>query len=129
MGCKTPSRYLVPLTTCQNKPGKQSKTNFYQCYFHTRGGTNRLDRQIVWHLSVRCEYKSNCRRLIRLGWQIVLQKWSFQTVKYQMICSSKNLFVLFAHQTICSSSSVKMAIVIPANSNTLSDWRKVCHVS
>ena len=41
---------------------------------------------------------SYCRRLVRLDGQIVLEKSSFQTDICQTICSSKNLFVPFAHQ-------------------------------
>ena len=38
---------------------------------------------------------------------IVLEKSSFQlTDKYQTICWSKNLFVLFLHQIICSSETI-----------------------
>ena len=74
--------------------------------FHTRGQTNRLDGQIVWHLSVWCEFMSYCSRLVRLDGQIVWEKSSFQTAKYQTICSSKNLFVPFSHQTICPSETI-----------------------
>ena len=83
--------------------------------FHTRGRTNRLDGQIVWHLSVWCEFMSHSHWLVRLGGQIVLEKLSFQTPKYQMICSLKNLFVphlmICLSEMICPSSSVKMAIL------------------
>ena len=127
--------------------------------FHTRGRINRLDGQIVWHLSVWCEFMSYCGRLVHLDGQIVfpddqisdglfvekfvrpvcssdnglfhtrgrtnrlafvrlmwiyvvvsstcscrrtnrLGKSSFQTAKSQTVCSSKNLFVPFAHQTM-----------------------------
>ena len=51
------------------------------------GWTNHLDRQMVWHLSIWCEFMLYCRRLVRLDDQIVFEKSSFQTAKYQMICS------------------------------------------
>ena len=75
-------------------------------HFHIRGRTNHLDRQIIWHLSVWFEFMSYCRLLVRLDKQIVWEKSSFQTAKYQTICSSKNLFVPFSHETICSSEMI-----------------------
>ena len=62
------------------------------------------DEQIVWRdrSSGICPSDvnlSNCPRLVRFDGQIVLEKSSFQTEKYQTICSLKNLFVPFAHQT------------------------------
>ena len=53
------------------------------------------DEQIVWHLSVWCEFMSHCRRLIRLDGQIVLKKSS----------------VPFAHQTTCPSRRFVRPIV------------------
>ena len=38
--------------------------------------------------------------------QIILEKSSFQMAKYQTICSSKNLFILFASDITCSSEMV-----------------------
>ena len=58
------------------------------------------------HLTVWCQFKSYCRRLVRLDGQIVFKKSSFRTAKYQTICSSKNLFVPFSHQTICPSETI-----------------------
>ena len=81
--------------------------------------SHRLEGHIIWHLSVWYELMSYCRRLVCLDGQIIREKSSFQTAKYQTICSSKNFFVPFSHQmilfawddlsvqTICSSSSVK----------------------
>jgi len=57
------------------------------------------DGQIVWHLTVCCEFMSYCRRLVRLDGQVVWEKWSFPTDKFQTICSTKNLFDPFAHET------------------------------
>ena len=67
--------------------------------------SEKINRLTVW-----CEFKSYCCRLVRLDGQIVFKKPSFQTAKYQTICPSKNLFVPFSHQTICPSSSVKTSI-------------------
>ena len=64
------------------------------------------DEQLVWHLSVCCEFMSYCRRLVRHDRQIVLEKSSFQTARYQTICSSKILFVPLIHQTKCSSETI-----------------------
>ena len=67
------------------------------------------DEQIIWtnKSSSICPSDVNlCRTVVdlfRLDGQIVLEKSSFQTTKYQTIWSSKHLFVPFAHQTICSS--------------------------
>ena len=63
------------------------------------------DEQIVWNLSVWCEFMPYCRGLVRLDRQIVLAKSSFQTAKYQTVCLSKKLFVPFAHQANCSSET------------------------
>ena len=52
-------------------------------------------------------FMSYCPRLVPLDGQIVLEKSSFQTDKYQTICSSKNLFVPFAHQTIRLSETIR----------------------
>lgn len=54
---------------------------------------------------ISCVNLSYCCLLVRLEWQIVLEKSSLQTEKYQAICQSKNLTVTFAHQTICSSET------------------------
>ena len=54
---------------------------------HTRGRTNRLDGQIVWHFSVWCEFMSYCRWLVRLDGQIV---WEKSSSRRPNICSSKN---------------------------------------
>ena len=64
------------------------------------------DEQIVWHLTVWCELVSYCRRLVRLDGQVVWEKSSFQTDKFQTIFSLRNLFDPFAHQTICSSETI-----------------------
>ena len=69
---------------------------------------------IVWHLSVRCEFMSYCRRLVRT---VFTDKSSFQTAKYQRICSSKYLFILFAHQTICSSETIRPSSSVKASIN------------
>ena len=71
--------------------------------FHTRGRTSRLDGQIVWHLFVWCEFMSY---FVSTG-KSPREKSSFQTDKYQTICSSKNLFVPFAHQTIRLSETIR----------------------
>ena len=47
-----------------------------------------------------------CRRLVHLDGQVVWEKSSFQTAKYQTIFSLKSLFVPFAHQTICSYETI-----------------------
>ena len=64
------------------------------------------DEQIIWHLSVWCEFMLYYRRLVHLDGQIIWEKSSFQTAKYETICSPKNLFVPFSHQTICSSGTI-----------------------
>ena len=84
-------------------------------HFHTRGQTNRLNGQIVWHLSIWCEFMLYCHRLVCLDRQIVLEKFIFPDGQ-----KSDNLFVeKFVHpvcrsddlslQMICSSSNVKRA--------------------
>ena len=71
------------------------------------------DEQIVWkdkssgNLSVWCEFMSHCRRPIRLDGQIVWEKSSFQT--------------------ICSSSSVKTAIVSLVILQVLTDYNNYCN--
>ena len=65
------------------------------------GQENRLAFvRLMWSyvvLSSRCSY---------LDGKIVLEKSSFQTAKYQTSCSSKNLFVSFAYETIYPSGTI-----------------------
>ena len=65
-------------------------------HFHTRGQTNCLNRQIVWHLTVWCKFLWYCCRLVR------------------PVGTSDDLFVWddLCIQTVCSSSSVKMAMIV-----------------
>ena len=88
-------------------------SKFVGTHFYTwveRGNTMAVftlgDEQIVWQLTIWCEFMSYCRRLVRLDGQVVSEKSSFQTDKFQTICSSKNLFVPFAHQTNSSSQTI-----------------------
>ena len=73
--------------------------------FHTRGRTNLLDGQIVWHLSVWCEFMSYRRWLVCQDWQIIWEKSSFQTAEYQTICRKicSTRFNIRRTMTICLS--------------------------
>ena len=91
------------------------------------------DEQIVWHLSVWCEFMPYCRRLVRanrLG-KIVFPDGQisddlFVEVFVRPVCTPDQLFVWddLSVQTICSSSSVKTALhnIIHMKKLLDSDW-------
>ena len=82
--------------------------------FHTRGQTDHLDGQNVWHLSVWCEFMSYCCRLVGLDEQMVFPDGQISDNLFvekfvRPIFTSGDLFVWddLSVQTFCSSSSVK----------------------
>ena len=66
--------------------------------FHTRGRTNRLDGQIVWHLFVWCEFeKAICRKVVRLKFALP-EEYEHKSVhlsakrtgtRFKLCCKSK----------------------------------------
>ena len=67
--------------------------------FHTRGRTNRLDGQIVWHLFVWCEFeKAICRKVVRLKFALP-EEYEHKSVhlsakrtgtRFKLCCKSKS---------------------------------------